>query len=255
MGQNKRAVSPTTSSGDADHAAWEDLVVAEEVAGQRLDRALAGLRPDLSRTRAQAAIKAGEVTVDGKPAKPSAILEVDQRLALAPTLGQAAALAAGAAPQPEDIPLASSSTRTPSPRHRQARRTGDASGAGACDWHAGQCAAGPRAWPGGQRESAAARASSIGSIRIPRGCSSSRRTPRRIRRWPTRCVSVRWSSATSCWWRAASSLPSGTIDAPIGRDPRTRLRMALVSEAHGGRAAAHPLSNPALSIPGERCWR
>jgi 23S rRNA pseudouridine1911/1915/1917 synthase len=30
---------------------------------------------------------------------------------------------------------------------------------------------------------------------------------------------------------------SGTIDAPIGRDPRSRLRMALVSVAQGGREA------------------
>src|SRR6185437_12265439 len=76
------------------------------LAGQRLDRALAVLRPDLSRTRAQAAIKAGEVTVNGKLTKPSLALEVGQRLALSPTLGQVdAASALGGAPQPEAIPL------------------------------------------------------------------------------------------------------------------------------------------------------
>ena len=31
--------------------------------------------------------------------------------------------------------------------------------------------------------------------------------------------------------------PEGVIDAPIGRDPRHRQRMALVSEANGGREA------------------
>ncbi len=86
-----------TLTGDA-HA---DLV------GERLDRALVTLRPQLSRTRAQAAIRAGEVTVNGRAAKVSLVLEEGQRLAFSPTLGQGAYAGAdgGPTPQPEAIPL------------------------------------------------------------------------------------------------------------------------------------------------------
>jgi 23S rRNA pseudouridine1911/1915/1917 synthase len=71
-------------------AANEERLNAEAVvievdgalAGRRLDRALAEAVPDLSRTRAQAAIAAGRVLVDGHPAKPSLVLEAGMRIIL-----------------------------------------------------------------------------------------------------------------------------------------------------------------------------
>lgn len=45
------------------------FVVAESSAGERLDRYLAALLPDLSRTRVQELIAAGHVLVDGRPVK------------------------------------------------------------------------------------------------------------------------------------------------------------------------------------------
>jgi 23S rRNA pseudouridine1911/1915/1917 synthase len=60
------------------------IEVGEALAGQRLDRALAATLPGLSRTRAQAAIAAGRVTVDGQPAKASLPLEAGMRVVVAP---------------------------------------------------------------------------------------------------------------------------------------------------------------------------
>ena len=60
------------------------IEVGEALAGQRLDRALAASLPGLSRTRAQAAIEAGRVTVDGHPAKASLPLEAGMRVVVAP---------------------------------------------------------------------------------------------------------------------------------------------------------------------------
>ncbi|MGC1618744.1 MAG: RluA family pseudouridine synthase [Candidatus Acidiferrum sp.] len=48
-----------------------ELTVAQKEAGQRLDRYITALLPELSRTRIQELIEAGLVLVDGKPAKGS----------------------------------------------------------------------------------------------------------------------------------------------------------------------------------------
>src|SRR5258707_623874 len=57
--------------------------VDRTLAGQRLDRALAASVAGLSRTRAQAAIAAGTVMVDGRPAKSSLLLEPGMRVVFA----------------------------------------------------------------------------------------------------------------------------------------------------------------------------
>ncbi|HEV8192530.1 MAG TPA: S4 domain-containing protein, partial [Ktedonobacterales bacterium] len=46
----------------------------------RVDRALVELMPQLSRTRAQAIIKAGKILIDGKLAKPGVVLAEGQQL-------------------------------------------------------------------------------------------------------------------------------------------------------------------------------
>jgi 23S rRNA pseudouridine1911/1915/1917 synthase len=50
-----------------DPAVRLDVILPPETAGERLDRALAQAVPDLSRTRIQALLRAGKVTLDGKP--------------------------------------------------------------------------------------------------------------------------------------------------------------------------------------------
>src|SRR5689334_18884391 len=66
------------------HSTTQIIEVGEALIGQRLDRALAAVLPGLSRTRAQAAIAAGRVTVDGQPAKASLPLEAGMRVVVAP---------------------------------------------------------------------------------------------------------------------------------------------------------------------------
>lgn len=54
------------------------FIVAAEQAGRRLDAVLAGLAPELSRSRAAQLIKQGCVLLDGKPAKAAALLRSGQ---------------------------------------------------------------------------------------------------------------------------------------------------------------------------------
>ncbi len=60
-------------------------VVPDDLAGQRLDQALAQLFPDFSRARLQQWIKAGQVTVDGQQRKPKDKLLGGEQIELAAT--------------------------------------------------------------------------------------------------------------------------------------------------------------------------
>ncbi len=83
----------------------ETHIVADDLVGERLDRALVKLVPGLSRTQAQERIRAGSVLVNGRQGKPSSILESGQSLTvLAPASGQGS-VAGAEAPEAEDIPL------------------------------------------------------------------------------------------------------------------------------------------------------
>ena len=57
-----------------------------EMAGQRLDQALAALFPDYSRSRLQGWIKAGQVTVDGRALRPRDKVDGGEQVRLAATL-------------------------------------------------------------------------------------------------------------------------------------------------------------------------
>ena len=71
----------------------------EAGAGERLDRWLAAVMPDLSRARLQAIITAGGVLVDGRVARPSVRLKTGQAISVRLPAPQPAV------PLPEDIPL------------------------------------------------------------------------------------------------------------------------------------------------------
>jgi 23S rRNA pseudouridine1911/1915/1917 synthase len=75
------------------------LAVDEAGAGERLDRWLAGVMPDLSRARLQAIITAGGVLVDGRVARPSVRLKTGQAISVRLPAPRPAV------PLPEDIPL------------------------------------------------------------------------------------------------------------------------------------------------------
>src|SRR6185436_4015330 len=76
-----------------------ELVVGADEAGQRLDAWLARRLPELSRSRLQALIAAGEVEVDSAPARASARVRAGQRAVVR------VPPAAAAEPKAEDIPL------------------------------------------------------------------------------------------------------------------------------------------------------
>ena len=73
--------------------------IAHESAGLRLDQAAAGLFPDFSRGRLQQWIKQGELTIDGKRAKPSARVAGGENLCI-----EVQMVAEGEV-EPQDIPL------------------------------------------------------------------------------------------------------------------------------------------------------
>ena len=76
-----------------------DFIFTAEAPGERLDRSLAARIPELSRTRIQALIKAGYITVNGKPGKPSYRLEGGEVIAVyLPPPERSEVI-------PEDIPL------------------------------------------------------------------------------------------------------------------------------------------------------
>lgn len=228
----------TTANAGAAASDWETLVVDEAIAGQRLDRALADLRPKLSRTRAQVAIKAGEVTVNGKVAKPSLTLEPGQRLAFAPTLGRRGRHAGSANPQPEAIPLhvvfeddhllvidkPAGLVTHPAPGHATGTLVN------ALLAHAPQIDDGESDDP--QRPGIVHRLDkdTSGLLVIAKDAQTHTALADQMR---DRAMVKRYLALVE----GRMDPPSGTIDAPIGRDPRNRLRMALVSEANGGRPA------------------
>ena len=65
-----------------------EAAVPPSMAGQRLDRVVADLFPDFSRSRLADWIKAGRLTVDGKPARPRDPVVGGERVALATDLEQ-----------------------------------------------------------------------------------------------------------------------------------------------------------------------
>ena len=75
------------------------LSVPADLAGRRLDQAVAALLPEFSRSRLRAWIDAGELTVDGREAKPRVLLKGGERLVLEARLEAAVEAAA------EPIPL------------------------------------------------------------------------------------------------------------------------------------------------------
>src|SRR5258707_6523257 len=67
-----------------------DLTIPPELAGQRLDSALACLMPEHSRTRIKGWIESGAVKVDRAACKPRDIVETGSRVRVQMTLGEAA---------------------------------------------------------------------------------------------------------------------------------------------------------------------
>ncbi|HEX9039103.1 MAG TPA: RluA family pseudouridine synthase [Ktedonobacterales bacterium] len=247
---SRRATPTPPPAAEIDTTTWESIEVTEELEGQRLDRALATLRSNLSRTRAATAIKAGEVTVNGKVAKPSLPLELGQRLALAPALGQARGGASGdERPLPEAIPLRivyeddrllvvdkpAGLVTHPAPGHPTGTLVN------ALLAHA----------PGMDGESDDPQRPGIvhrldkdtsGLLVIAKDVATHAALADQMRE---RAMVKRYLALVEGHVEPAQ----GEIEAPIGRDPRRRLRMAVVSEARGGRPS-RTLFRTLQALPG-----
>jgi 23S rRNA pseudouridine1911/1915/1917 synthase len=211
------------------------FTVSKEQAGARLDRYLADSIPGLSRTRAQTLIARGAVRVNGRPGSASQLLEAGQQVALdepeparAPTGGTPLA--------PEDIPIPiiyeddhllvidkpAGLVVHPAPGHV----TGTVV-------HAllGRLA---HAEPGGDatRPGIVHRLDkdTSGLMVVARDATSQAGLAEQMHEHRT---IKRYLALVE----GRMPVPEGAIEAPIGRDPRQRQRMALVSEASGGREA------------------
>ncbi len=215
------------------------IPVSDDLIGERLDRALAQLFPDLSRTRAQAAIKAGAVRVDGRPIRSSHQLEAGQQIevdAHALNIAGAPGASDGQLPQAEAIPLRvvfederllvvdkpAGLVVHPAPGHSTGTLV-NALLAHLPGLEAGSDASRPGIVHRLDKDTS-------GLIVIAKDAPTHTALAHQMREHST---VKRYLALVEGRMPAAE----GVIDAPIGRDPRHRQRMALVSEVNGGREA------------------
>jgi 23S rRNA pseudouridine1911/1915/1917 synthase len=215
------------------------IEVTDTLDGERLDRALAQLFPELSRTRAQAAIKAGAVRINGRAVRVSHLLEVGQRIeADAGALGAAGPVGTEGAPPPlaEAIPLrvvyedehllvvdkAAGLVVHPAPGHATGTLV-NALLAHLPGLTAGSDASRPGIVHRLDKDTS-------GLIVIAKDAPTHTALAHQMKEHST----VKLYLALV---EGRMPTPEGVIDAPIGRDPRHRQRMALVSEVNGGREA------------------
>lgn len=215
------------------------IEVTESLDGERLDRALAQLFPELSRTRAQAAIKAGAVRVNGKSVRVSHLLEVGQRIEVDAGALNAAGGAGGGGeslPQAEAIPLrvvyedehllvvdkAAGLVVHPAPGHATGTLV-NALLAHLPGLEAGSDATRPGIVHRLDKDTS-------GLIVIAKDAPTHTALAQQMKEHST---VKRYLALVE----GRMPAPEGVIDAPIGRDPRHRQRMALVSEVNGGREA------------------
>ncbi|HEV2458458.1 MAG TPA: RluA family pseudouridine synthase [Ktedonobacterales bacterium] len=226
-----------TDASAPDHQVDTQAVVIDidgGLAGQRLDRALAETVPDLSRTRAQAAIAAGRVLVDGHTAKPSLLLEAGMRIVLETAAEDGAALPHA---QPELVPdlriifedahllvvdKPAGVVVHPAPGHAAGTLV-DALRAHIPNLDTG----GDPSRPGIVHR---LDKNTSGLLVVAKDASTHAALARQLkeRRMVKRYLAL-----------VEGQMPSqeGAIEAPIGRDPRFRQRMAVVAGAQGGREA------------------
>jgi 23S rRNA pseudouridine1911/1915/1917 synthase len=206
--------------------------VAEADAGTRLDRYLAQVRAGLSRTRAQALIARELVRVDGRVARASLALEAGQRVEVAPEAPAADAppLRAEAIPVPiiyEDdhllvIDKPAGLVVHPAPGHQTGTLV-----------NALLERLAPQADPG-----AAHRPGIV--HRLDKDTSGLMVVARDEAAHTNLAAQMKAHTTIKRYLALVEGqmpVAEGVIEAPIGRDPRQRQRMALVSVAGGGREA------------------
>ncbi len=210
-----------------------EFAVDDTLAGQRLDRALAASVAGLSRTRAQAAIAAGTVTVDGRPAKSSLLLEPGMRVVLAAAEPRAPVRATETQAAPplrvvfEDahilvVDKAAGVVVHPAPGHASGTLV-DAVLAHVPDLDAGDDATRPGIVHRLDKDTS-------GLLVIAKDAASHTHLAEQMKE---RRTVKRYLALVE----GQMPVPEGVIEAPVGRDPRHRQRMAVLTAAGGGRDA------------------
>jgi 23S rRNA pseudouridine1911/1915/1917 synthase len=216
----------------------QSYTVADDRAGARLDRFLADVVPGLSRTRAQALLERGAVRVDGRPGRASQPVEAGQRVEL--EAGGAAAPAAPAPLRAEAIPVPivyedahiavvdkpAGLVVHPAPGHP------DGTLVNALLAHLA---------PGGDDADAAGDGPRPGIVhRLDKDTSGLMVVARDAAALAGLAAQMKERSTIKRYVALVEGrmpVPEGAIEAPIGRDPRQRRRMALVTVPAGGREA------------------
>lgn len=201
-----------------------------ELAGERLDKVLAKLFPEFSRSRLQSWVEAGRVRVNGMPSKVRQAVPLDAHIELVPDL-----LPEQLAFTPEPVPLdvvyedaALVVINKPAGLvvHPAA---GNWSGTilNGLLYRYGEAAAGlPRAGIVHRLDK-----DTSGLMVVARTLEAQTDLVRQLQ---ARTVKRRYVALV---WGATPA--DGTIDAPLGRDPRERMRMAVVAGASGKPARTH----------------
>jgi 23S rRNA pseudouridine1911/1915/1917 synthase len=231
--------SATSSAQAGETAELAAFVVTGALAGQRLDRALVTVIPGLSRTRAQTAIAAHRVTVNGRVARPSLLLEAGMRLTYAPeppamppdgpsVVGSSTEQAPLHILYEDDALLvvekAAGVVVHPAPGHASGTGTlVDALLAHAPGLHGGADAARPGIVHRLDKDTS-------GLLVVAKNAASHAALARQMK---DRAMIKRYLALVE----GEMPVPEGVIEAPIGRDPRHRQRMALVGAQSGGREA------------------
>lgn len=222
--------TPATPAGDEQTT----IMVAPEYVGQRLDKALASVIPGLSRTRAQAAIAAGRVLVNHRPAKASLVLEEGMILTLQPAHAASPAIArpGPAAPAPLSVVYEDDAILVidkpaglvvhPAPGHERDTLV-DALLAHVPDLDTAADPTRPGIVHRLDKDTS-------GLMIIAKTPESHTALARQMQAHTTvkRYLALVEGQMT---------VSEGVVEAPIGRDPRNRQRMAVVSLAAGGREA------------------
>lgn len=202
-----------------------ELTVTEALTGQRLDRALAELVPDHSRSRLQRWIRAGRVTLDGRPARPREIVSTGQQIRVTPEDMPAGEDSPGPEPIPLDVVHEDAAllivAKPPSLVVHPGAGNPDGTLLNALLHHAPELARVPR-----------------GGIvhRLDKDTSGLMvvaRTPEAHTRL-VEMIQERRVDRSYLAVAAGRMISGGTVDRPLGRDPADRRRMAV---REGGRPA------------------
>lgn len=236
---NTMPTSPHTAPGNTigtDTASAEPATIeaAGEIVGQRLDRVLAS-RLAMSRTRAQALIDTGRVTVDERPAKASFVLESGMHIAIAPAqpvLARTPAQPEATPPPPLNIVYEDAHILVvdkpagvvvhPAPGHAAGTLV-DALRAHVPDLDTGDDPTRPGIVHRLDKDTS-------GLLVIAKDAASHAALADQMKE---RQTIKRYLALVE----GNLSTPEGVIEAPIGRDPRNRQRMAIVRVGAGGREA------------------